>query len=558
MPDSKIVQPARITDGLIASATQHPEAIALTIGTSQDPLHCTYGEMLSSVRAIAAQVSELSPNENINRRALPQQPWVALLLPNRAELLTYFFGTALADGVAMVLNPDWSQAQITTLLQRWTPDLLVTEIPILEGLKQSGAWAAIHAIQPVKAIALPPVNDCGAIRATPRQANAPNLPNLPHPNLLTPDSFPPPSSPPPSSLPFYIGFTSGTTGQPKGVIRSHQSWINSFRISRQVFGFAPDESILVPGSLVHSLSLYTALEALVQGATLHLLPSFHPKHALHRLSSEPITRLVAVPTLLGAIARAMQRRALSCPTVRSIISAGSKLSPKLRHQLQKGFPNAEVLEYYGASELSFISLASSQDSVPLHSVGRPFPEVTVGIRRPTGEPAPPGEIGQISIQSAMICSGYLDPTDDTGFRIEQGWATVGDRGWLDDQGFLYLAGRERDMVICNGVNVYPAEVEAALVTHPAIEEAIVLGLPDDCRGDRLYAVLTLSDGEVLNRADVTRHLQMCLEPAKCPRQWFVTEALPLTSSGKIDRATLLRNVLSGHPSLQKLGLHSME
>ena len=541
MPDSKTIQPNRITDGLIAFATQHPEAIALTIGTSQTPLHWTYGEMLDSVQAIAAQVSALSPNETINRQALPQQPWVALLLPNRAELLTYFFGTALAGGVAMVLNPDWSQAQITTLLQRWTPDVLVTEIPILEGLKQSGMWETLQRHSNIKAIALPNC-ELKAIRATPRQANAPNLPNLTNPNLLTPDS----------SLPFYIGFTSGTTGQPKGVIRSHQSWINSFQVSRQVFGFAPDETLLVPGSLVHSLSLYTAIEALTQGAALHLLPSFHPKHALHCLSSEPITRLVAVPTLLGAIARAIQRRHLSFPSVRSIISAGSKLSPKLRHQLQQGFPNAAVLEYYGASELSFISLASSQDNVPLHSVGRPFPEVTVSIRLPTGEAASIGEIGQISIQSAMICSGYLDPTDGTGFRVEQGWATVGDRGWLDDQGFLYLAGRERDMLICNGVNVYPAEVEAALLDHPDVEEAIVLGLPDDCRGDRLCAVVKLSDGHLLDRANLTHHLRTRLEPAKCPRQWFVIDTLPLTSSSKVDRATLLSQLLSNHPSLQRV------
>lgn len=563
-------QSEHITDGFVAYAMQHPEAIALTLGSAQATVQLSYGEMLHRV-CWAAQTlrthtgglhAGLNAAARSSRPTPIQQPWIALLLPNRVELLIYFLAAAWIEGVAVVLNPEWSLSQTVDLLWRWPPDVIVAETTQLDALESLDDWNQWQALG-MQAIALPsrlayPVDDAEVVpRSSPEEGNWLLLPSHARPfGAAAIDALP--SSRPhfqhsglsqSNTLPFYIGFTSGTTGQPKGVIRHHSSWVESFRVGRKVFGFAPNETLLVPGSLVHSLSLYSAVEALVNGASLYLLPTFHPKSALHHLTTAPITRLVAVPTLLGAIARASLRRSVRVPSVRSIISAGAVLSPQLRRQLQQVFPQTTVFNYYGASELSFISLASSQEAVPDYSVGRPFPSVTVSIRRDSGAPAPPGEIGQISIQSAMICSGYLEATDGTGFRIEQGWATVGDRGWMDEQGFLYLAGRERDMLVCNGVNVYPAEVEAALLDHEAIEAAVVLGLPDDCRGDRLCAVLKFSEGRRRNRADLIRYLRDRLEPAKCPSRWITIDEFPLTSSGKVNRAEVLKQVLEQTESI---------
>ena len=546
-----------ITDAFIHHGMQQSDHIAVEFGASR----YTYGQLLTAVQqvAFAVQARDRCPSvdgglskDSLSERwfkhssrsgfSLRNQPCVALLISNRVEFLEVFLGTALAGGVAMVLNPDWPLAQIQRVLSRWAPDVLIAEAPILKRLggDVSGEWDV-----PMKAIAVDASHSSPFLDYQDWKAeSAESLPAIPHDN----------------DIPFYIGFTSGTTGLPKGVIRCHASWVNSFRAGQVEFGFGADEQILVPGAFVHSLSLYSAVEALMHGATLHGLSAFTPKAVLQRLTNASITRLIAVPTLLSAIARAASLVRLTVPSIRTVISGGSKLSPSLRSQLHIIFPNACILEYYGASELSFISLASSAESVSAHSVGRPFHGVEVSVRRDDGTAVKPGDIGWIGIRSKMLCSGYLDATDGSGFRIEDGWATVGDRGWIDEAGYLYLAGRERDMLICNGINVYPSAIEAVLLAHPAIEEAVVIGLPDDCRGDLICAVLKMHteigleqtqenlvqrNPASLNRAALIAYLKAHLESSKCPRRFFRIDTFPLTTSGKIKRLVLKSQILNG-------------
>jgi len=532
----------RITDDFIRHGENCPHQLAVDFGTSC----CTYGELLAA----------------IHQKEFLTQNCIALLMPNSIEFLETFLGTVRAGGIAMVLNPDWPKAQIQNILTRWAPTDLVAEPSLLEGLEVDERVMEVEGGVQNSELSIQN-SESGSLTADRKE-----LTDCANNEL------------------FYIGFTSGTTGMPKGVVRSHASWVRSFQAGRVEFTWQEKEQVLVPGAFVHSLSLYSAVEALANGATIHGLTKFTPKAALQRCLDYPITRLVAVPTLLGAIARTAARTALTFPTVRKVISGGSKLSPELRSQLHTIFPNAHVLEYYGASELSFITLASSAESVPPQSVGRPFHGVEVSIRQADGTVAPPGEIGWIGIRSEMICSGYLTPDemtsndekDDekdgkkpeeeiskirnkTGFRIEHGWATVGDRGWFDSQGYLYLAGREGDMLICNGINVYPSEIEAVLLTHPAIENAVVLGLPDDCRGDRLYAFITLhhtsspshdpathSTPAPLIRQTLHTYLSTYLSPSKCPHQFLLIDKFPVNASGKIDRLVLKNRLLRENSS----------
>ncbi|MEL6319833.1 MAG: AMP-binding protein [Cyanobacteria bacterium J06626_14] len=559
-----------ITDGLVRYGDAHPGKLAICIGR----VHCTYGQLLQSVRCVAAAITALSDvwrsGDGLTERHL--RPCVAVLLPNSVEFLEVFLGTTTAGGVAMVLNPDWPPAQIQAILERWKPDVLVTQSSLL-GLigvsnerpvpdrsnygyfaedcpsfdaycrqKQSGS-------QSIRAIALydsPSQSDCTPHLTYPHTPEPTNLNQLCQKEGHRGESST-------GQRPFYIGFTSGTTGFPKGVIRSHASWVKSFEAGQIEFGLSSEAQIFVPGAFVHSLSLYAAVETLVNGATLHGFFRLTPKAMLQCLTQQPITRIVGVPALLKAIAQTMSRKQLSLPTVRTIISGGSKLRPDLRDQLQACFPLATLFEYYGASELSFMTVASSLESVPVDSVGRAFHGVEVSVRRDDGMAASPKEIGWIGIHSEMVCSGYLEKTDDgTGFQVKEGWATVGDRGWLDEAGYLYLAGRERDMLICNGVNVYPAEIEAVLMTHPEIEDAVVIGIPDDCRGDIICAVLKMKVQAVnpsIERSNLIAYLRQRLEPEKCPRRFFLTDDLPMTTGGKVSRVDLKQQIMERSPNL---------
>jgi acyl-CoA synthetase (AMP-forming)/AMP-acid ligase II len=499
----------RITDGLLSHGAEHPEHLAIQVDSSSR----TYGEFIAAVRRVASAVSDLAlhpASQGDRLTAQKLRPCVGVLLPNGVEFLEVILGTALGGGVAMVLNPEWTATQRQSILSRWMPDILVDSMAV-------PTWTA----------APPWSSPCGSLHRPYLSASR--------------------------QAPFYIGFTSGTTGTPKGVIRHHASWVHSFQATQAEFAIESDDHIFVPGAWVHSLSLYTAVETLANGATLHGVSAFTPKAMLHCLTRQPITRMVAVPAVLKAIAQVISRKKIAVPTLRTIISGGSKLSPDFRAQLQNLFPAADIFEYYGASELSFISLASSRESVPPESVGRPFHGVEVSVRREDGMAAQPNEIGWIGVRSDMVCSGYLEATDGSGFRIEDGWATVGDRGWLDEAGYLYVAGRERDMLIVNGINVYPAEIEAVLITHPCIDEAVVIGLPDDCRGDVMCAVMTVNVDPILetmlDRSALSTFLNEHLEPAKCPRQFFVTDTFPLTTSGKVNREKLKRQILGRSPNL---------
>ncbi|MBD1910802.1 MULTISPECIES: AMP-binding protein [unclassified Leptolyngbya] len=518
-----------ITDSFVAHAQRYPNQLAIACGSQS----LTYGELLHRVQ----QVARVTATYKAQHSTHPDHGfWVGILLSNRVEFLELFLGITMAGGVAMVLNPEWASPQLQSILDRWTPGILVSDSQQLQRIENLSSLKAI-------ALDILPADPSSYENwLDPESASLENQLTVQEDFLelaIDPDS------------PFYIGFTSGTTGHPKGILRSHASWLNSFAASRIEFDIGPTDQVLVPGSLVHSLSLYTAIEALNMGASLHILPHFTPKAILLSLNQPSITRLVAVPTVLKTVANTAQ--SLSFSHLKTVIAGGSKLSPALRDQLATVFPQADILEYYGASELSFVSIASSRERIPSESVGRAFHGVTLSVQRDDGSGmAKVGEIGWIGIRSNMLCSGYLEPQPSTGFRIEQGWATVGDRGYLDENGFLYLVGREHDMLISNGINVYPSEIEAVLLQLPEIENAVILGIPDDCRGDLICAIITWNGPKHLTRNTLIHHIRTQIGQAKCPRRFFAVKTLPTTTSGKPLRSHLQAQILQGHLSPQEL------
>jgi long-chain acyl-CoA synthetase len=240
----------------------------------------------------------------------------------------------------------------------------------------------------------------------------------------------------------------------------------------------------------------------------------------------------------------------SFPRVRMVLSGGAKLSPALRSRLARMFPQAAVTEYYGASELSFVTV--SRGDCPADSVGRPFHGVRVSLRRDDGSEVSPGEIGRLHVRSTMVCSAALQP-QDSGFRMEDGWATVGDLAWRDENGCIYLAGREGGMMISGGLNVYPAEVEAVLHALPEVAEAAVFGLPDPYWGEKVCAVIRWSGCATLTRAQLRERCSRRLDRRKCPQRFFATDHFAHTESGKIAVAALRRTLLAGNASLVEIG-----
>ncbi|MEX2644512.1 MAG: AMP-binding protein [Acetobacterales bacterium] len=340
--------------------------------------------------------------------------------------------------------------------------------------------------------------------------------------------------------PFLIGFTSGTTGVPCAWRRSHASWTSAFGPARQAFGICPESRVLAPGSIAATLTLFPVLAALDCGAEAALLRRFDARECLDQATRMSATHLFVVPTMARRLAEAADE---PLPSVRAVVSAGAKLCPTQREPLARAFPNAEVIEYYGASELGFVSLSRPSDGAPSDSVGRPFPGVEAAVFRDDGVRAPAGETGEVRIRSAGMCDGYVGGGRPGGFRVDaDGWATVGDFGHFDAQGFLHLDGRAGEKIITGGINVWPGEVEAAVKAVDDVADAIAFGLPDTEWGEVVCAAVTWRDGRALDRAALRDACAVRLPRTKCPRRFFVLDSVPLTGADKMARAALRESV----------------
>lgn len=449
---------------------------------------------------------------------------VGLLVTDAERFVEVFLAATMTAATSVILEPTWSEAELAGALSQVTPDLFVADP---EHHRTVGRLA-------------------------------PDVPVL-SPGELAGDSEGTP--PPPAAaggddreVPLFIGFTSGTSGRPKGYRRSHASWLASLDTAAAELSLAAGEHVLIPGRIHHSMVLWSAVETLAAGATACFLPRFRAADVLAKLRDGGITRIDGVPTMYAAITGAAEPNE-QFSSVRTVVSAGAKRSAALDRALHRLFPEAHRIEYYGASELSFVSVSSSRETLSPGSVGRPCRGVEVQVRRADGSAAAAGEVGRLHVRSAMLCSGYLDAGPGTGgpaFRDDDGWATVGDLARLDEAGCLHLMGRESGMLISGGINIYPAEVEAVLLAQPEIAEAVVLGLPDPYWGERVCAVVRWHAGRRLSNAELRARCGQRLARHKLPKALFAVSRFPYTRSGKIAESVLRTWIRVGGSALSQV------
>ena len=360
--------------------------------------------------------------------------------------------------------------------------------------------------------------------------------------------------------PFYIGFTSGSTGQPKGFMRHHRSWVESFRVCATTFGMGPHMGILAPGRMSHSLFLFGMLMGLYTGAGIAVQDHFSAAQTLATLQAGHHPCLVAVPSQLILLMQwAQHRRMTALPQVRLILISGARWMHQHTVPLQKLFPNARIVVFYGASETSFIAWKDAQEPAAPDAVGRPFANVELQIR-PIDTTAtttadvnvnvnsngPSTPSGLIYVRSPMLFMRYVgNPHDPTAAVRDGDWLSVGDIGHIDAQGQLCLVGRQNRMIVTQGKNLFPEELETLLATHPHIANASVHALPDPIRGTQVVAVLHLRDDNtpLMSARALGQWCKAHTEAFKTPRQFFVCHAWPMTASGKTDHASLQRALL---------------
>lgn len=333
---------------------------------------------------------------------------------------------------------------------------------------------------------------------------------------------------------FLIQYTSGTSGRPKGVLLSHANIVwNVVNLMVDV-DLGSDEVALVTAPLFHTAALNQVLfPTLLKGGTALLEARFDPDRAIELIEAEGVTLLFGVTSMYLAIAAAPRFDEADLGTLRSALSGGAPIPESLlRTWLDRGLM---ITQGYGLTESSpGATMLRAADGVrKLGSAGTACFFTDVRVVTPTGEPAPVGEPGEVLVQGPNVTSGYWQDPAATRDALTDGWLRTGDLAVVDEEGYLTIVDRLKDMFISGGENVYPAEVEQVIHTHPAIAECAVIGVPDERWGEVGRAVVTLKQGAEISEEELLGHLGGRLARYKIPKHVEVVAELPHNASGKL-------------------------
>ncbi len=348
-----------------------------------------------------------------------------------------------------------------------------------------------------------------------------------------------------TSIPFErahsLIYTSGTTGRPKGAVLTHGNFYWSAVASAANLGVEADDRWLACLPLYHVGGLSIVLRSAIYGTTAVIHERFEEARVVRASHEEHVSLLSVVANMLQRMYALDDRPYPS--TVRAVLLGGGPAPrPLLEASATRGVP---VLQTYGLSETaSQVATLSSADALrKLGSAGLPLPGTTVSIRT-DGAEVPAYEVGEICVSGPTVCAGYLGRPDATAEAIRDGWLYTGDLGYLDDEGYLYVADRRDDLIVSGGENVYPAEVESALLAFAGVEECAVVGVPDERWGALVVAVVLGAPD--LDLATIEAHLRATLAGYKVPRRIeTATEALPRTASGKVQRHLVRARLVEG-------------
>lgn len=350
-----------------------------------------------------------------------------------------------------------------------------------------------------------------------------------------------------------ILYTSGTTSDPKSALLRHRH-LMAYLLGSVEFGSAEsDEAALISVPPYHIAGVANMLSNMFAGRRLVYLRTFDPGQWLATVRREKVTNAMVVPTMLSRIVRELDGRPADVPTLSSLSYGGAALSESVLFDALELFPDTGFINAYGLTETAStiavlgpddhrVAAESDDPSVRrrLSSAGRVLPTIEIEVRGDSDEVLPTGEPGIIHLRGEQIAGEYA-----SGSVLDiDGWFCTRDRGFIDTDGYLFIEGRADDTIIRGGENIAPAEIEDVLLTHPAVAEACVVGVPDEEWGQRLHAAVVLRDEASVDLDELRNHVRSTLRGSKTPDRIVLTDSLPYTETGKLLRRVVLTDLMS--------------
>jgi long-chain acyl-CoA synthetase len=339
-------------------------------------------------------------------------------------------------------------------------------------------------------------------------------------------------------------YTSGTTGHPKGVRRiapTPEQAQAAERLRGLIYGLRPGVRALLPGPLYHSAPNSFGLRAGRLGGALVLMPRFDPEDFLRLIQEQSIDSIFMVPTMFVRLMKLPEavRRKYDVSSLRHVVHAAAPCPADVKRAMIEWW-GPVIYEYYGSTEAGALTFASSDDALSKPgTVGKVLDGVELRFLGDDGRPLPQGEIGEIYSRNADSPDFSYHNKPEKRAEIERdGFVTSGDVGYIDADGYVFICDRKRDMVISGGVNIYPAEIEAALHAIPGVQDCAVFGIPDEEFGEALMAVVEPQAGATLDIADIRAQLKASLADYKVPKHVEILKDLPREDSGKIFKRRL--------------------
>ncbi len=482
--------------GNIYKTNYDPDKIAINFKGES----VTYKQLDSSVRKYTSLLSELGIQKNDK---------VILSCMNSPEFIYSYFGTVRNGAVIVPINLMLTMEEIAYIVKNSEAKYMIIQPVIME--KGNLSKEAIEGALGIKVIVLDEVLKSKVEAAEESEEN-------PEASM--------------DSISTFL-YTSGTTGRQKAAMLTHKNLVDNTEQCFLGIGAKPEDHFMCVLPMFHVFA-FTAciLIPLWAGATVTILETFQPKEVIETLVKGRITVFMGVPAMYNVLLHGAKEN-IQFPDLRLAISGGAALPVEIYRQT-RAIMNLPVIEGYGLTEASPGVAFNPYDGIQKEgSIGLPIPNVECRIFDENDNEVEAGVVGELVVRGTNVMQGYYKEPEQTEAALRNGWLHTGDLAKKDDEDYIFIVDRKKDMIVVSGLNVYPREVEEVIYKHPKIKEAAVVGAEDRLRGEVAIAHVVLKDGEDMHARELLRFLKEHLAAYKTPRNIVFVDELPKSSSGKI-------------------------